>query len=139
MAYRSFKRVLVETSLERKCLMLFGVSLLIVLACAFWFVERNAEKLISDTARQIGRNFSDLSLLRHHIRTSKYLWNHIAEPFKELDEQIVSQNYDWEFIALEEDSLFVKMASPRTRAAKGKEVKVVEDLMYQLLDQFSRE
>ena len=135
MAYRSFKRVLVETSLERKCLMLFGVSLLIVLACAFWFVERNAEKLISDTARQIGRNFSDLSLLRHHIRTSKYLWNHIAEPFKELDEQIVSQNYDWEFIALEEDSLFVKMASPRTRVAKGKEVKVVEDLMYQLLDQ----
>ena len=35
MSYRSFKRVLGETSLERKCRILFGVSLLLLISIVF--------------------------------------------------------------------------------------------------------
>lgn len=36
MSYRSFKRVLGETSLERKCRFLFGACLLLLITSSFW-------------------------------------------------------------------------------------------------------
>ncbi|MEZ6065943.1 MAG: ATP-binding protein [Planctomycetaceae bacterium] len=40
MSYRSFKRVLGETSLERKCLVLFGGGLLLLITASFYFYAR---------------------------------------------------------------------------------------------------
>ncbi len=37
MSYRSLKRVLGETSLERKCRFLFGACLLMLITGSFWW------------------------------------------------------------------------------------------------------
>ena len=36
MSYRAFKRLLGETSLERKCRFLFGAFILLLIAGSFW-------------------------------------------------------------------------------------------------------
>lgn len=46
MSYRSFKRVLGETSLERKCRFLFGACLLLLIAGSFWFYGKQTENLV---------------------------------------------------------------------------------------------
>lgn len=50
--YRSVKRLLGETSLERKCRLLFGFCLLLLIGGAFWWVDSVAERLVLDTARR---------------------------------------------------------------------------------------
>jgi len=55
MSYRSLKRVLGETSLERKCRFLFGVCLFVLIATSFWFYHYQTQDLVfernSDQAR----------------------------------------------------------------------------------------
>ena len=46
MSYRSFKRVLGETSLERKCRILFGVCLALLIAGSFWWYGSRAEEIV---------------------------------------------------------------------------------------------
>ena len=67
MSYRSIKRVLGETNLERKCLILFGACLFLLITAAFWYAERNAEQLVKEKTKKTGQDFVDLSLLRYHI------------------------------------------------------------------------
>ena len=41
MSYRAFKRLLGETSLERKCRFLFGAGILLLIAASFlWYAAR---------------------------------------------------------------------------------------------------
>ena len=44
MSYRSIKRVLGETSLERKCRFLFGACLLLLITASFWFYGDQTEQ-----------------------------------------------------------------------------------------------
>ncbi len=46
MSYRSFKRVLGETSLERKCRFLFGGCLLLLILGSFWWYGKQTEELV---------------------------------------------------------------------------------------------
>ena len=46
MGYKSLKRVIGETTLERKCRFLFGTCLTIFIFGAFYAVERIAEQLV---------------------------------------------------------------------------------------------
>ena len=43
MSYRAFKRLLGETSLERKCRFLFGAFILLLITGSFWFYARQTE------------------------------------------------------------------------------------------------
>ena len=61
MSYRSIKRVLGETSLERKCRLLFGGCLLLLISGTFWGVDRIAGNLVM-TNTQESRARPD----RHH-------------------------------------------------------------------------
>src|SRR5438105_15075366 len=45
MSYRAFKRLLGETSLERKCRFLFGGFILLLLTASFWLYARQTEYL----------------------------------------------------------------------------------------------
>ena len=71
MAYRSFKRVLVETSLERRCLLWFGVALTALIAGAFWYAERNAELLVRGKTQQAGEDFLNLAVYQYHLAIEK--------------------------------------------------------------------
>src|SRR4051812_29640129 len=45
MSYRAFKRLLGETSLERKCRFLFGGFILLLITSSFWLYARKTEHL----------------------------------------------------------------------------------------------
>src|SRR6185437_13949061 len=47
MSYRSFKRVLGETSLERKCRFLFGACLLLLITLSFFWYGTKTESLVT--------------------------------------------------------------------------------------------
>ncbi|MGC4097828.1 MAG: hypothetical protein QM706_11990 [Nitrospira sp.] len=52
--YRSLKRVLGESNLERKCRTLFGICIGVLIFLAFWWVDRISEGLIEETAQSQG-------------------------------------------------------------------------------------
>ncbi len=51
MSYRTFKRVLGETSLERKCRWWFGISLAVLLTLSFTWYGQRTDKIVSDMNR----------------------------------------------------------------------------------------
>jgi len=55
MSYRSLKRVLGETSLERKCRFLFGGCLLVLITGSFWWYGRSTEELVYKASRESAR------------------------------------------------------------------------------------
>ena len=54
MSYRSIKRVLGETSLERKCRFLFGACLLLLITASFWLYGKQTNKIIDEQNRSKG-------------------------------------------------------------------------------------
>jgi two-component system sensor histidine kinase BarA len=50
MSYRAFKRLLGETSLERKCRFLFGAGILLLITLSFWLYAYQTEGLAYDQA-----------------------------------------------------------------------------------------
>ncbi len=66
MSYRSIKRVLGETSLERKCRFLFGACLLLLIAASFWVYGTQTEDLVHEQSRNTGRLLVDQVMLITH-------------------------------------------------------------------------
>lgn len=66
MSYRSFKRVLGETSLERKCRFLFGACLLVLIAASFYLYGRLTESLVYQQNPTRGRLLVDTALIQEH-------------------------------------------------------------------------
>ena len=101
MAYRPIKRVLGETSLERKCRFLFGACLLLLISVAFWWVEHLAEDLVEREARRKGRDLVDASLLRYHYQE---VWENKPEGKKllaEMSRDLETQRYKWKILSLD--------------------------------------
>ncbi|MFK7766311.1 MAG: sensor histidine kinase [Mariniblastus sp.] len=68
MSYRGIKRVLGESSLERKIRILFGLCLLALISGAFFWVNRITEDLIyRNTRDQANSLYSDF-ILRNHLK-----------------------------------------------------------------------
>src|SRR3989442_15149452 len=55
MSYRAFKRLLGETSLERKCRFLFGGFILLLITGSFWLYARQTEHLAYAQVPIMGR------------------------------------------------------------------------------------
>jgi signal transduction histidine kinase len=55
MSYRAFKRLLGETSLERKCRFLFGAGSLLLITVSFWWYAHQTEHLARDQTLATGR------------------------------------------------------------------------------------
>jgi two-component system sensor histidine kinase BarA len=55
MSYRAFKRLLGETSLERKCRFLFGAATLLLITASFWWYARQTESLAYRQINPTGR------------------------------------------------------------------------------------
>jgi two-component system, NarL family, sensor histidine kinase BarA len=68
MSYRSIKRVLGETSLERKCRFLFGGCLFILITLSFWWYGSQTEKVVSQQNPDRGRLLADMFMLSRHLR-----------------------------------------------------------------------
>jgi two-component system, NarL family, sensor histidine kinase BarA len=66
MSYRAFKRLLGETSLERKCRFLFGTATLLLISASFLWYARQTEFLAYEQVTTTGRLLVNLLLFRMH-------------------------------------------------------------------------
>ncbi|MBX3413424.1 MAG: HAMP domain-containing protein [Pirellulales bacterium] len=93
MSYRSFKRVLGETSLERKCRFLFGACLLLLITGSFWWYGQQTEKLVYRQNQTRGRLLVDtIMTLKHWEGTNTQDEKDFAQG---LSETLQNQQYGW--------------------------------------------
>jgi two-component system, NarL family, sensor histidine kinase BarA len=86
MSYRGFKRVLGETSLERKCRFLFGACLLMLVTGSFvWYGRRN-EQLVFEQARVRGDALAAQALYELHWKR----WE-TGKIYKDLAEEVTEE------------------------------------------------
>src|SRR5438067_9049019 len=78
MSYRAFKRLLGETSLERKCRFLFGAGTLLLITTIFWWYARKTEVLAYEQTTTTGR------LLTNHILAEAHYKEQLGEREREL-------------------------------------------------------
>jgi two-component system sensor histidine kinase BarA len=134
MSYRSIKRVLGETSLERKCRLLFGACLLLLITGTFWGVDRIAGNLVMTNTRNHGHDLIDIIMIKVHslffetrpnavdaenpdIRGKREWLREIIVDFEE------SQDYRYEIVTLDPNSASTSTTSRppsrRTRSSGG--------------------
>ena len=94
MSYRSFKRVLGETSLERKCRSLFGICLLLLITGSFWWYGTMTEELVYKQNRTKGQLLVDTVLTHYHWQALES-----GEDYKStvpsLSRNLQRQEYNW--------------------------------------------
>src|SRR5712691_11862490 len=66
MSYRAFKRLLGETSLERKCRFLFGAGTLLLIVASFWWYARLTEYLAYDQTATTARLLETPIIAKKH-------------------------------------------------------------------------
>jgi signal transduction histidine kinase len=68
MSYRGFKRVLGETSLERKCRWWFGITLGVLLFLSFYFSGQRLRDIVYKSDRKLGPNLVQSALSEAHFQ-----------------------------------------------------------------------
>ncbi len=68
MSYRSFKHLLGETSLERKCRFIFGLGILLLVTGSFFLYGRKTEELVRMQTTQSARMTVRDAINKHHVR-----------------------------------------------------------------------
>src|SRR5579863_1480144 len=67
MSYRAFKRLLGETSLERKCRFLFGSGVVVLITLSFWLYAYQTEQLAYEQALTTCRLLVQPTFAQHHF------------------------------------------------------------------------
>jgi two-component system sensor histidine kinase BarA len=92
-SYRSFKHLLGETSLERKCRFIFGGGILVLVTFSFWWYGQKAESLVIEQTTQTARMLVNPTLMNLHYkamgnddfgRLIETLWGELTRPLDEL-------------------------------------------------------
>ncbi len=101
MSYRSFKRLLGETSLERKCRFLFGGGLLILIGGSFYFYAQLNARLIQNHNLETGRLLVS-SVVMEHIQIARArpeLVTEIRETANSLKPPDIRERLSWSLLA----------------------------------------
>ncbi|WP_437187379.1 sensor histidine kinase [Planctomicrobium sp. SH668] len=104
MSYRTFKKLLGETSLERKCRLLFGVTLLFLITGSFYFYAALNQRIFNTQNRHRGQLLTAQNLQTMH-------WEKMADPeivpfVKGLASWLKPadlKEYSWKFILVDTD------------------------------------
>ena len=75
MSYRSLKRALGETSLERKCRFLFGACLLLLITASFWAYGILTERVVYEQNQIRGQLLVDRAFEERHVTSLASLLN----------------------------------------------------------------
>jgi hypothetical protein len=97
MAYQTFKDILGETSLERKCRFLFGLCLLVLITGSFWWYGSSTESLVYATTRSTGRHLVDAIMLQYHWKTLEKEQQYTSL-IETLGRTLQSQPYSWRLL-----------------------------------------
>lgn len=71
MSYHEFKRLLGETSLERKCRLLFGGGLMILISASFYFYAQRNAVIIKNQNRETARILVSPIVIEEHLKYSE--------------------------------------------------------------------
>ncbi|WP_437228572.1 ATP-binding protein [Planctomicrobium sp. SH661] len=121
MSYRTFKRLLGETSLERKCRLLFGVTLLFLITGSFYFYANLNLRIFNTQNRHRGQLLTAQNLQTMH-------WEKMAEPdVVPFVQGLASwlkpsdlREYSWKFIPVDEDDPIRRAGAPFEHEAINK-------------------
>src|SRR5262249_31397397 len=102
MSYRSVKRVLGETRLELKCLLLFAICLLTLIGGSFWWYGGQTEKLVKERAQSTGRDLIHAILLQTHWKALDQA--KFEQMNTSLGRYLSTQNYSFGFLIPESDN-----------------------------------
>src|SRR6185295_8284599 len=97
MSYRSFKRVLGETSLERKCRFLFGACLFFLITGSFWWYGNKTAQLVDKQNPIKGRLLVDTILALKHWAKLERKPDYIPAAV-DMMASLEEQGYRWNFI-----------------------------------------
>ena len=67
MSYRTIKRALGESNLERKCRWLFGMCLLVLITGSFWWYGAQSDKLVYERNRFLGGELATQAMIEAHL------------------------------------------------------------------------
>ncbi len=128
MSYRSIKRVLGETSLERKCRFLFLICLLFLIGGAFSLVGYITTELVVTTTQKHGHDLVDIIMIKVHstrfqteendndasdpqLKNRRELLRSTIADFEE------SQDYRWQLVSLDKNywQNLITPVAPRDR------------------------
>ena len=68
MSYRSFKHLLGETSLERKCRFIFGLGILVLVTASFFWYGQKTESLVTRQRTEKAQMLVNYALLPVHVK-----------------------------------------------------------------------
>ncbi len=116
MSYRSLKRVLGETSLERKCRFLFGACLLVLITTSFWWYGRQTEELVDSQNSITGSLLVEHAKLTIHMEKWDKLLNNPDSTvknastdvyYKGMAELLTKPQYETQVLIPESDGIAV--------------------------------
>jgi two-component system sensor histidine kinase BarA len=95
MSYRAFKKLLGETSLERKCRWLLGTGVLLLMTGSFWVYASQTEDLAYEQLETTGRALLTPIIASQHIKddSGKAIDEFQKMHERNLPEQVKSYNY----------------------------------------------
>ena len=83
MSYRTFKRTLGETNLERKCRWLFGSGLLVLISTSFWVYSTQSDKIVY---QRVGEELVNRALFELHFKKQEQD-SDLQEQLQKVDER----------------------------------------------------
>lgn len=131
MSYRSVKRVLGETRLELKCLILFGFCMCFLIAVAFLLMERAAAGLVRNNTRSKANDLITSYLLRRHfekwVSKGQVSPSGLAEEklIQSMSEEFGARNYVCDVLVEDDETPFQRIA---TIPADEEEKKILKEL-----------
>jgi two-component system sensor histidine kinase BarA len=97
MSYRTLKRTMGETNLERKCRLLFGSCLLVFIAGSFWLYGKKTNEIVFKTNRVTGEALANAALLAIHFREQEK--NPLVQQIDQgTAEELRKRKYYWEML-----------------------------------------
>jgi signal transduction histidine kinase len=105
MSYRTFKRLMGETSLERKCRFLFGGGLLILITGSFYFYGQRTARLVDEQNKLTGRMLVMPIILEKHweLIEKDTDFVHVIERMAKDLHPVDLEDYKWDLLKSKTD------------------------------------
>jgi two-component system, NarL family, sensor histidine kinase BarA len=92
MSYRTFKHLLGETSLERKCRYIFACGIFVLVSTSFYWYGQKTEKLVQSQTPLIARRLVNPTVVDKHYKSDKFVNSDTARMFEQLSHSFKSQD-----------------------------------------------
>ncbi len=102
MSYRTIKKALGETNLERKCRFLFGACLLPLIAGSFWWYGSRTDQIVVENNRPLAELAVNFAMIEAHqkiLNEGTFQTDNLFSGANEfLTESLRSGNFSWNFL-----------------------------------------